>query len=197
MAAALTATIGAAILKPWSASSGEPEIATASIASDPSAGTQPGDARDRLRRAASSDSSAIRAALRPARIAEWPDLVADPDHLDGQPIVTDRDLGGTKGDGTCGGSARVTPFDELIAVAVPPGERIAAVRMFAIDSIRRPDVRIRLPADRPGPLDGRTLGGLTLIGLPSGGIAARQYALIADTTSAAGPGRLIYTICVS
>ena len=91
----------------------------------------------------------------------------------------------------------MTPFDELIAVAVPAGERIAAVRMFAIDSIRRPDVPIRLPADRPGPLDGRNLGGLTLIGLPSGGIAARQYALIADTTSVAGPGRLIYTICVS
>ena len=187
--------IGAAILKPWSAPSGTPDVAAA-LSAAPVIGTEPGDTPDGTRPPVPSDRITIRTALRPARIAEWPGLVADPDHLDGQPIVTDRDLGGSSGDGTCGGSARVTPFDELIAVSAPAGERIAAVRMFAIDSIRRPDIRVRLPVDRPGPLDGRTLGGLTLIGLPSGGIAARQYALIADTTSAAGPGRLTYTVCV-
>jgi hypothetical protein len=135
--------------------------------------------------------------VRTLRIADWAELAHDADHLGGQPIVTDLDLGGTDGDGTCGGSARITPFDELIGIVVPSGERVADVRLFAIDSIRRPDVATRIWVDRPGPLDGRALGGITVVALPSGGIAARQYALIAETTSDSGPSRLIYTICVA
>jgi hypothetical protein len=191
-AVAIAAMLGAAILKPWAPSVDAP----AALPSSGSAHAGSPSAVPRIVRPAGSlDPTGIESALRAIHVADWPRLAAAGD-LGGQPIVTDRDLGGTHGDGTCGGSARVSPFDELIAVAAPPGERIAAVRLFAIDSIRRPDVPTRLQADRPGPLDGRATDGLTLVGLPSGGIAARQYALIADTTTPTGPGRLIYTICV-
>ena len=189
---AIAAMLGAAILKPWAPSAAVPAALPSSGSAQAGSPSPPPPV---ARAVGSSDPTGIESALRAIRVADWPRLAAAGD-LGGQPIVTDRDLGGTHGDGTCGGSARVTPFDELIAVAAPTGERIAAVRLFAIDSIRRPDVPTRLRADRPGPLDGRALDGLTLVGLPSGGIAARQYALIADTTSATGPGRLIYTICV-
>src|SRR5688572_2823592 len=43
----------------------------------------------------------IGSASRTVRVAEWSRLVADADHLADQPIVTDRDLAGIDGDGTC------------------------------------------------------------------------------------------------
>jgi hypothetical protein len=194
-AVAIAVAIGLALLKPWgSEATPVGPITPDDVAAAPSgSAASPAAATPRPR---SADATGITSASRAIRVVDWPRLAADADHLAGQPIVTDRDLGGTDGDGTCGGSARITPFDELFAIVAPPGERVADVRLFAIDSIRRPNVRTRIAADRPGPLDGRALDGLTVVALPPGGIAARQYALIADTTSAAGPGRLVYTICV-
>ncbi|MDQ3128162.1 MAG: hypothetical protein M3Q66_06865 [Chloroflexota bacterium] len=129
-------------------------------------------------------------------MTDWARLAADADRLEGQPIVTARDLGGTDGDGTCGGAARITPFDELIAISAPPGERVANVRLFPIDTLRLADVPIRIVPDRPGPLDGRTADGLTLVALPRGGIAARRYSLIAGTVGPSGPEQRIYSVCV-
>jgi hypothetical protein len=202
--AAIAAVLGLAIAKPWgspagydpslSARNGNPRsvgpapAATAAANADPSpAATRTPDPVELARR---------ETVARASRLADWPKLALDIDHLARQPIVTQHDLGGSNGDGTCGGSARITPFDELIAIAGPPGERVAQVRLFAIDSIHRPDVPVRIWSDRPGPLDGRATDGVTVVELPSGGIAAREYALIADTTGDAGPQRLTYTICV-
>lgn len=195
-AGAIAVALGLALAKPWLSVAApvapDRSVEAAVVASQSTrASTVEG-----VRALESSGAARIRSATRAIRPADWPRLVADADHFAGQPIVTDRDLGGTDGDGTCGGSARITPFDELFAILTPPGERVSDVRLFAIDSIRRPDVPTRVLSDRPGPLDDRVRGGLTVVVLPAGGIAARQYALIADTTSTAGRGRLTYTICV-
>jgi hypothetical protein len=195
-AAAIVVGLGLALAKPWSPGTA-PAAPAPSVAVDAAA---PPSTRTptagRVQPATSPGATRITSATRAIRPSDWPRLLADLDHLAGQPIVTDRDLGGTDGDGTCGGSARITPFDGLFAILAPSGERIVGVRLFAIDSIRRPDVPTRISTDRPGPLDGRMRDGLTVVVLPPGGIAARQYALIADTTSAAGRDRLTYTICV-
>ena len=195
-AAAIAVVLGVALAKPWAA----PGRLVAALPSHAVAAL-PSEASDvpvveAARPPGAPDPTGVEPTTRAIRIADWPRLSSDVDHLAGQPIVTDRDLAGSGGDGTCGGSARITPFDQLFAIAATPGERVADVRLFAIDSISRPDIPTRISTDRPGPLDGRSLDGLTLVVLPPGGIAARQYAVIADMTSAAGPGRLTYTICV-
>ena len=186
-ATTIVAALGLAVLKPWSppATGGPADLGAAAAAVTPGASPSP------------RSSAAVAAWGRTLRVADWAGLAHDADHLAGQPIVTDRDLGGTDGDGTCGGSARITPYDELIAIVAPPGERVADVRLFAIDSIRRPDVATRILVARPGPLDGRAIDGIAVVALPPGGIAARQYALIAETVSRDGPSRLTYTICVA
>ena len=200
VAVAILAALGLAIVKPWAPpTAGGPADDATGAGPSASPGTVARRGAVALPGATPTGTpgSGVSAGGRTLRIADWAELAHDADHLGGQPIVTDLDLGGTDGDGTCGGSARITPFDELIAIVVPPGDRVADVHLFAIDSIRRPDVPTRMWVDRPGPLDGRALGGIAVVALPSGGIAARQYALIAETTSGNGPGRLIYTICVA
>jgi hypothetical protein len=200
VAVAIVAALALAIAKPWAppTAGGPPDDAIgAGPSAQPGAIAGRGDVGRPEATPMATPAGGGPAGGRTLRVADWPELAHDADHLGGQPIVTDLDLGGTDGDGTCGGSARITPFDELIGIVVPPGERVADVRLFAIDSIRRPDVATRIWVDRPGPLDGRALGGITVVALPSGGIAARQYALIAETTSGNGPSRLIYTICVA
>jgi hypothetical protein len=191
VAATITVALGLAILKPWSPPANERPAEAARVAGPSSRPTAAVRAEPRPR------ATTAETAARTLRVADWVGLARDVDHLAGQPIVSDRDLGGTDGDGTCGGSARITPYDELIAIVAPPGERVAGVRLFAIDSIRRPDVATRLWIDRAGGLDGRPLDGITVVALPPGGIAARQYALIAETSSRDGPSRRTYTICVT
>lgn len=193
VAIAIAAALGLAIVEPWApAASPASEPAPAPIAMDSLSATAPSGDRQRVPRGSDPVASADRA----IRVTDWTRLAADADRLEGQPIVTARDLGGTDGDGTCGGAARITPFDELIAISAPPGERVANVRLFAIDTLRRPDVPVRIVPDRPGPLDGRPADGLTLVALPRGGIAARQYALITGTIGPTGAGLRIYTVCV-
>jgi hypothetical protein len=174
---ALAAFVALALVKPW-----EPGPRPAPSASEP-----------HLSAAALRSSTPIPSPAAPARrtladASHWAPLIANPDRLAGQPLVSDRDLGGTSGDGTCGGSAGITPFDELIGIADPAGERITGVRLVPIDTISRADVAVRIAPN--------VTKGLTLVALPSGGIAARQYALIAETKDHPAPGALIYTICV-
>jgi len=104
------------------------------------------------------------------------------------PSVTDADLGGGDGDGTCGGLARVRSTDEMIALRTNPADDIRDLRLVPIDTIRRVDVPIRFATE--------VLDGLSMIALPAGGIAARPYALLA--TIGAGPTRTErqYTVCV-
>jgi hypothetical protein len=193
VALVLLAALTIAIAKPWDgstlpATSGEASAARASDGPSEPATTVPSRVTSgRLDRGPS---------IRAVRLSDWARLASDPDDLEGQPIVTDRDLGGTDGDGTCGGTATITPWDQLIAIAAGPGIRLAAIRLFAIDSIRRPEIVTKILDDRPGPLDRRSLGGLVLVELPSGGVASSQYALIADLVGPAGPARRVYTVCV-
>jgi len=171
------AFVGLALVKPWEPG---PRAAVSAPAPQPSAAA--------LRQATSVPSRAAPPRRTLADASRWVPLIANPDRLANQPLVTDRDLGGTSGDGTCGGSARITPFDELIGIVDPAGERITGVRLVPIDTISRADVAVRIAPD--------VAKGLTLVALPSGGIAARQYALIAETKVHPAPAALIYTICV-
>lgn len=171
------AFVGLALVKPW-----EPGPRAAASAPEP----QPSAAA--LRPAASVPSRAAPPRRTLADASHWVPLIANPDRLADQPLVSDRDIGGTSGDGTCGGSARITPFDEVIGIVDPAGERITGVRLVPIDSISLADVAVRIAPD--------VARGLTLVALPSGGIAARQYALIAETKDHPEPDPLIYTISV-
>ncbi len=123
-----------------------------------------------------------------ARINDWVMLSTDIDHLAAAPLVSDRDRGGTDVDGTCGGSATITSTDERIGILSGVGRLVTGLQLFAIDTIRRPDVDIGFASD--------AVTGLTVVALPSGGIAARQYALIAATTGPSGSEQRTYTICV-
>jgi hypothetical protein len=183
VALAIAVGLAAALLKPWSP--GAPSGGAASVGS-PAPAT-----RERLDAATIPPPMAPVAVNRAIRVADWPRLIANLDGLAGQPIVSERDLGGSDGDGTCGGSARITPFDDVIGIAAGPAERVTAVRMFAIDTIRRPDVVTAISRDGSESRDG-----ITILSLPRGGIAARHYALIAETVGANGPERLTYTVCV-
>jgi hypothetical protein len=193
VAIAMTIAFGLAIAKPWAGPAIEaPRFAEAQdgVRPPPEAVPRPTPEARRV------IGGAVTPAVRGLRIADWSRLAREADDLANQPIISSRDLGGSDGDGTCGGSARVTPFDELIALSAPPGERVASARLFPIDTIRRRDIPIRIVDGRPGPLDGRTIDGLTLIALPTGGIAARQYALVADTVGPGGPSSWTWTVCV-
>lgn len=194
---AMVLGLGLAIAKPWAAAPAGPARASPDVVAvvAPSAFAPISDT-PRSTRQGPQERDARAPDARGLRVSEWTRLAADADDLAGQPIVSTRDLGGSDGDGTCGGSARVTSFDELIAVSLPAGERVAAARLFAIDTIRQRDIPIRLVADRPGPLDGRAIDGLALIALPAGGIAARQYALVARTLGPSGLATRTYTVCV-
>ena len=196
VAMAMTIAFGLAIAKPWAAPpSGDVRSAEAAAGSA-LPGSTPIPAASRPAAGVTVGRDPATPAVRGLRIADWSRLARDADHLANQPIVSSRDLGGSDGDGTCGGTARVTPFDELIAISTSPGERVAGARLFPIDTIRRRDIAIRIVPDRPGPLDGRAIDGLTLIALPAGGIEARQYALVADTIDPAGPSTRTWTVCV-
>jgi hypothetical protein len=174
---AAVAFVGLALVKPW-----VPGPRPIPSASDPTRSAAA------LRPATPVPSGAVPARRTLADASFWAALIADPDRLAGQPLVSDRDLGGTSGDGTCGGSARITPFDELIGIVDPEGERITGVRLAPIDTISRADVAVRIAPE--------VATGLTLVALPSGGIAAREYALIAETNDHPEHDPLIYTICV-
>ena len=196
VAAAIAAALGLALVKPWAPSPAAVAPRATSVVVAAPADPPASVAAPVARASGAADPTGIESAIRPVRVADWSRIVAEAGDLAGQPIVTDRDLAGIDGGGTCGGTARITPFDELIAIVEGPGQKVARVRLYPIDSIRRADIPTRIETDRPGPLDGRATDGLTVVGLPSGGIAARRYGLIADTTSPAGPARQTYTICV-
>jgi hypothetical protein len=202
--AAVSACLGLAVAKPW-AKAPEPDVgvdarfARAEPSSVLAVTADTPSSEPRAFRNRTVDQAALarlRSVGRATRMADWGRMARDLDHLAGEPIVSDRDLGGTDGDGTCGGSARITPFDELIGLVTPPGDRIADVRLHAIDTIDHRDVPIRIRPDKPGPLDGRTAGAVTIVELPPGGLAPREYALIAEVAGPAGPRPLRYTICV-
>jgi hypothetical protein len=122
------------------------------------------------------------------RIDHWIALGANIDRLDDAPLVSDRDLGGSDGDGTCGGTARITPFDPLIGILHPAGRRVTSVRLFPVDTIRRVDIDVRFASD--------PVSGITVVALPGDGVAARQYSLVTDTVDGSGRGRVTYTVCV-
>jgi hypothetical protein len=129
-AGAIAVALGLALAKPWSPVAApvapDPSVEAALVASQPSRTSTVGG----VRASASPEAARIRSATRAIRPADWPWLLADVDRLAGQPIVTNRDLGGTDGDGTCGGSARITPFDESFAILTPAGERVSDVRLL-------------------------------------------------------------------
>ena len=178
VAIVVVAFVGLAVVKPW-----EPGSQQVPSASEP----QRSAAALRPATPTPAPSHALPVHRTLADADRWIPLIANPD-LAGQPIVSDRDLGGTSGDGTCGGSARITPFDELIGIVDPAGEQITDVRLVPIDTISRADVEVRIAPE--------VATGLTLVALPSGGIAAREYALIAETNDHPEHDPLIYTICV-
>ena len=122
------------------------------------------------------------------RINAWIALGRNPGHLDGNPIITDEDLGGTDGDGTCGGSATITPQDELIGLVQGHRRRVTDVRAFSITSLARPELALRFASD--------PISGLTVVALPGGGLPARQYAFVVDTDGRGGPAGRAYTICI-
>ena len=101
------------------------------------------------------------------------------------PIVSDLDLGGGSG---CGERTRIRRTDELLGLVVDPAADIRDLRLVPIDTIRRVDVPIRYAA---GVVDG-----LSLIAVPHGGIAPRQYALMAAMGDGATQVERQYTICV-
>jgi hypothetical protein len=107
--------------------------------------------------------------------------------LAGEPLVSNRDMTGDGG--TCGGSAQIGTSDELFGIVVDPGTLVGHVRMQATDVPIAADTRIRVA---PNVVDG-----LSLVALPGGGIGARRYLLIVDTTRAGVPERLVDTVCVT
>ena len=123
-----------------------------------------------------------------ASMARWVPLMSDPDHLAGEPLVSERDLGQPDGDGTCGGSANIGTGDELFGIVEPPGFEVGQIRLFAMDMVRSSDVPIRVA---PNVIDG-----LTLVAVPHGGLVAGQYQLIVYSTSPAAPETFLYTVCV-
>jgi hypothetical protein len=196
LAAAIATALGLALAKPWAPTPAVVAPHASAVAAAATAHAAASVAGPVARASGATDPTGIETAIRPVRVGDWTRLVAGSGDLAGQPIVTDRDLAGIDATGTCGGSARITPFDELFAIVEGSGETVARVRLYPIDSIRRADIPTHIETDRPGPLDGRSMDGLTVVGLPPGGIAAHRYGLVADTTSAAGPERRTYTICV-
>ena len=122
-----------------------------------------------------------------SRMARWVPLMSDLDQLAGEPLVSNRDMTGDGG--TCGGSAHIGTSDELFGIVVDPGTVVRHVRMQATDVPIAADTRIRVA---PNVVDG-----MSLVALPGGGIGARRYLLIVDTTRAGVPERLVYTVCVT
>jgi hypothetical protein len=110
------------------------------------------------------------------------------DGLGRGPIVGPEDVAGSDGDGTCGGTARIGPTDEMIALAAGPDDDVRDLRLVPIDTIRRIDVDVRFALD--------VADGLTLIALPHGGIAARHYALLATLGGGSTRTERQYTVCV-
>lgn len=103
------------------------------------------------------------------------------------PIVSDLDLGGGGG-GTCGGRTRIRRTDELLGLVVDRAADIRDLRLVPIDTIRRIDVPITYAV--------AVVDGLSLIAVPHGGIASRQYALLATMGDGATQVERQYTICV-
>ena len=143
----------------------------------------PSDADDLRYRAPPPPSELV------ARISSWIGLGQNPDNLAGAPLITDRDLGASIGDGTCGGSATISGWDQLVAIVHATGWQVTHLRVFAIDTLRRPDVKVRFASD--------PVSGLTVMALPTGGLAGGQYAVIADVERGRTTERRTYTICVS
>jgi hypothetical protein len=123
------------------------------------------------------------------RMTRWVPLMADIDQLADEPLVSERDLGLADGDGTCGGSAHIGPDDGLFGIVEPRGFVTGRVRMVPLGDTASSDVAIRVA---PNVVDG-----LTIVAVPSGGLAAGEYRLSVASTSAAAPENFTYTVCVS
>ncbi len=120
-----------------------------------------------------------------ALLGRWMAAVAAPGGVAGQPIVTDLDLVGGPGTGTCGRGATVTPADRLLAVQTPRGTTIVGVRLSRTGGAE--PLPTRLMAGEPA------TGGLTLVALPAVGLAAGRYRL--ELVPSSGPA-LAYEVCV-
>jgi hypothetical protein len=120
----------------------------------------------------------------------WIPIAGDVNHLADEPIVSDRDLGPNNGDGTCGGSAHIGPGDTVVGLVEPGEIRVVRVRLTPLGGASPADVPVRYAPN--------AATGLTVIALPSGGLATGSYRMTVDTSAAAGTdGRRVYTMCVT
>jgi hypothetical protein len=123
------------------------------------------------------------------RMTIWIPIMSNPDRLNREPLISDRDLGKPNGDGTCGGSAHIGTSHTMVGLVEPAEISVGRIRLVPLGGPSRSDVPIRYAPN--------VAAGLTLIAVPSGGLVAGSYQVIVDTTSAAGADSRLYTICVT
>jgi hypothetical protein len=105
------------------------------------------------------------------------------------PVVT---IGGADGDptfaSTCDPATRITAGDALIGVRLPAGARLTGVRVLVLGADRTIDRRFHFASI--------AVPGLTVVAVPEGGLAARDYDLVLDLDGPDGPWRVLQRICV-
>jgi len=117
-------------------------------------------------------------------LARWVGLMGSPLNSAREPLVSLRDGYGD----SCPQSTVITSHDELIGVVTPPGTTLEGVRIIPLDTLRAADVAIRVAPD--------AVPGLSVIAVPRGGLAVRDYDLVLTVTGAAGSTPIGQRICV-
>ncbi len=104
------------------------------------------------------------------------------------PLVTPRGPAAT-GTSTDVCAATLGPGDDLLGIVEPTDQTVIDVRMLPNSAVRGGDVATRLAPGAVGPL--------SIVGLPPGGLAARDYTLIADLQSGGVRTRVVWGVCVT
>jgi hypothetical protein len=90
---------------------------------------------------------------------------------------------------SCDPATRITSSDPLIGVALPADAHLTGVRVLVLGADRTTDRRFFFAS--------AALPGLTVVAVPDGGLAARDYDLVLDLDGPDGPWRVLQRICVT